>query len=56
MNQQYFSSSIFNIIVVVVVVAAIGMRVVEIGATCGSPGHHGIEARRRLLLFCTMGA
>ena len=26
----------------------IGVRVVvEVGATCGNPGHHGIEARRR---------
>ena len=32
---------------VVVVVTAIGVRVVEVGATCGSAGHHGIEARRR---------
>ena len=31
----------------VVVAAAIGEVVVEVGATCGSPGHHGIEARRR---------
>ena len=35
------------IVVVVVVDAAIGVRVVvEVGATCGSPGHRGIEARR----------
>ena len=34
-------------VVVVVVVAELGVRVVEIGATCGSPGHHGIEAWRR---------
>ena len=34
--------------IVVVVAAAIGVRVVvEVGATCGSPGHRGIEARRR---------
>ena len=32
---------------VVVVVAALGVIVVEVGATCGSSGHHGIEARRR---------
>ena len=32
---------------VVVVVAAIVVRVVEVGSTCGSPGNHGIEARRR---------
>ena len=37
-------------IVAIVVVAAIGVRVVEVGATCGSPGHHGIEARRRALV------
>ena len=30
-----------------VVVVAIGVRVVEVGATCGIPGHRGIEARRR---------
>ena len=36
------------VVVVVVVAAAIGVRVVdESGATCGSPGHCGIEARRR---------
>ena len=37
------------VIVVVVVVddAAIGEIVVDGGAICGSPGHHGIEARRR---------
>ena len=35
------------IVVVVVFVAAIGEVVVEAGATCGGPGHHGIEARRR---------
>ena len=27
--------------------AAIGEVVVEAGPTCGSPGNHGIEARRR---------
>ena len=32
---------------VVVVVVAIVVRVVEVGATCDSPGNHGIEARRR---------
>ena len=32
---------------IVVVVAAIGEFIVEIGAICGSPGHQGIEARRR---------
>ena len=32
---------------VVVVSEAIGVIVVDVGATCGSPGHHGIEARRR---------
>ena len=36
-----------NAIVPVVVVAAIGVRVVEVGATCGNPGNHGIEARSR---------
>ena len=30
-----------------VVAAVIGEVVVEVGATCGCPGHHGIEARRR---------
>ena len=34
-------------VVVVIVVAAIGEVVVEAGATYGSPGHHGIETRRR---------
>ena len=33
--------------VVVAGAAAIGEIVVEAGATYGSPGHHGIEARRR---------
>ena len=33
--------------VVVVVAAAIGEVVVEAGETYGSPGHQGIEARRR---------
>ena len=38
----------FSVVVVVVVVfAALGVRVVEFGATRVSPGHHGIEARRR---------
>ena len=23
------------------------VRIVEVGATCGSPGHRGIEAQRR---------
>ena len=35
------------VVLVVVVVATIGVRVVEVGSTCCSPGHHGIEARRR---------
>ena len=35
------------VVVVVVVAAAIGEVVVEVGATFSSPGHHGIEARRR---------
>ena len=39
----YFS----GLVAVVVVVAALGVIVVEFGATYGSPGHHGIEARRR---------
>ena len=38
---------IVGVDVVVDVVAVIGVRVVEVGATCGSPGHHGIVARRR---------
>ena len=33
------------VIIVVVVVAVLGVRVVEVGATCCSPGHHGFEAR-----------
>ena len=37
----------FRSIVVIVVAVAIGEVVVEVGATCGSPGNHGIEARRR---------
>ena len=32
----------WGVVVVVVVTAAIGDVVVEVGATCGSPGHHGI--------------
>ena len=40
-------SEIVVAVVGVVVIAAIGVRVVEVGANCGSPGHHGIEARRR---------
>ena len=35
------------VVVVVVDDAAIGENVVDGGAICGSPGHHGIEARRR---------
>ena len=35
------------VVLVVVVFAAIGEVVVEVGATFDSPGHHGIEARRR---------
>ena len=31
----------------VVVVAALGVRIVEVVATCGSPWHRGIDARRR---------
>ena len=34
-------------VVVVVVAAAIGEVVVDVGAICGSPGNHGIEAQRR---------
>ena len=34
------------VVVDVVVATAIGVRVVEVGTNCGSPGHHGIEARR----------
>ena len=37
----------FRSFVVSVVAAAIVEVVVEVGATCGSPGYHGIEARRR---------
>ena len=44
------------VVVVVVVVEAISVRVVEVGATCGSPRNNGIDARIRPLLFCTMGA
>ena len=46
--------------IVVVVVVAIGVRLVGFGATCGSPGHHGIWGPEtgvgRSLLFCTMSA
>ena len=41
---------LFNTTVVVIVFVnamAICEVVVKVGATCGSTGHHGIEARRR---------
>ena len=37
--------NIARYIVCVVIVTAIGEVVIEVGATCGGPGHHGIEAR-----------
>ena len=39
------------VVAVVVVVAKIGVRVVEVGATCGTPELHGIEARRRAWVY-----
>ena len=46
---------VVGVVVIVVVVAAIGEVVVDVGATCGSPGHHGIETGvGRPLLFCTL--
>ena len=50
---------IIIVFVVVIVVGAIGVRVVKVGATCGSPVLHGIEARNRRgrpLLFYTTSA
>ena len=41
---------VWSFVVVDVVVAALGVRVVEAGVTCGSPGNCGIEARRWTLV------
>ena len=45
--QVYHCRWLVVALVLVVVDAAIGVRVVEVRAICGSPMHHGIESRRR---------